>query len=773
MAARAGTLGSSPLFRGTTGPSQILKTPRGFQAMQEILKSEAAYFATPVGVAYLVDKYAIPEGTIKEMVSQVLGSLEPVIADTDLSGVVVQSEKDDDEVIDVKEEELEVMPKQDVSTGGEPPDPDYERLLKELANLTIDELLRRVEDKAYHNLHDLYKEEIEKRKKIEVKGLVFPKEKTDNNVRLHKMRLQNIEEGKMDTYPGNPKNDRIVLQPPEGSDLPPITIGNMTFEDWENKILSDREQIMEDANWYAKIFDSFNVMTKGDKEMNETLAKAWLAGQINMSPIRALNNVIYIHEQFNRGVPFDEVKGKGLPAAVNNVKSIIYGKKIEEGVGQKISDFIDAGYQKDTRSIMGNQEDGGYPFVVDIHTARDTGLVDPVYLNHLIKLGYVIPDGVQIDFGQGGITGTKYENRALWGQDLTRYLNEKNWMGKNDWTPTEIQAIGWMNLTRMYGESGDIDMALNSNLRRIAMEVDPGKGSQWEIQFGDQYQSLPDEKKFKINELVTKKAIEFVNDLTGIDFSSNVHGTGGWELIQNPSTVQETYASQEAVEEAGALLGLFNNQTEILVSSAKELTKNPQNYSLSIVEAGSTNLRDSKTLKGLFERIINNDPAGLFRGYQPIMVNGEPGIQIIIDKDTISKAIDEKRIKKADILPYIQEFSANGLANATKDLDFTVKNYISEANVKKIVNDWTKQKNGQSFINYISEKYKSIAEDTGRSNIDYFREQLTEFIAQLIQKESRPTITDETIKKLTKKQFGGIVEIPHFHYGGFIDINRL
>ena len=45
-------------------------------------------------------------------------------------------------------------------------------------------------------------------------------------------------------------------------------------------------------------------------------------------------------------------------------------------------------------------------------------------------------------------------------------------------------------------------------------------------------------------------------------------------------------------------------------------------------------------------------------------------------------------------------------------------------------------KHGQSFINYISEKYKSIAEDTGRSNIDYFWEQLTEFLAQLIQKES-------------------------------------
>ena len=49
--------------------------------------------------------------------------IKPVIADTDLSGVVVQSKKDDDEVIEVKDEDLEVMPKQDVSTGGEPPNP--------------------------------------------------------------------------------------------------------------------------------------------------------------------------------------------------------------------------------------------------------------------------------------------------------------------------------------------------------------------------------------------------------------------------------------------------------------------------------------------------------------------------------------------------------------------------------------------------------------------------------------------------------------------------
>ena len=134
----------------------------------------------------------------------------------------------------------------------------------------------------------------------------------------------------------------------------------------------------------------------------------------------------------NANVNFsDNVKGKGLPAATNNVKSIIYGKEIEGGIGPKISDFIDAGLDKNSRSWMGGSSTGGQPFVVDVHTARDTGLVDQTYLNHLEKLGYIIPEDIKIDFGQGGITGTKYENRALFGQGLTKYLNETKWIHRS------------------------------------------------------------------------------------------------------------------------------------------------------------------------------------------------------------------------------------------------------------------------------------------------------------------------------------------------------
>jgi hypothetical protein len=601
-------------------------------------------------------------------------------------------------------------------------------------------------------------------------GLNFPKEKTDNNTRLHNLRLQNIIDGKAENYPGGPLNDRIVINGPEGSDLPPIAIGNITYKDWEDKITLDKNQILEAANWYKKIFSSFEVMAGDDKNLRDTLVKAWLSGQINETPSSALTNVIYIYEQWKRGVPFEDVKGKGLPDPTNNIKSIIYGKEIEKGIGPKISDFIDAGLNKNSRSWMGDSSSGGQPFVVDVHTARDTGLVDQTYLNHLEKLGYIIPEDIKIDFGKGGITGTKYENRALFGQGLTKYLNETKWMGKSDWKPAEIQAIGWMNLTNMYAEgnqSGDIFKALNRNLRRIAMEVDPGEGSPWQITYGEKYNKLDDDKKFTISEKITAKAIEMVNELTGVDFSGNVHGTGGWELYQNPSTVQEAYISKEAAKDAAAKLGFLLNQSEVWVNTAKDLTKNPQHFALDIIEAGDTNLRDSNTLKSLFERIINNDPAQIFRGYQPVVVQGEPGIRIIIDKDAISQAIKEKRIKKADVLPYIQEFTKTGLNEAIKDLDFDVNTYISEVELEKLTNDWIKIKNGQSFIDNFSKDTRTTAEGGDRSNIYNLAKQLTQFFARLLQEEST-TITDAT-KKITKKKLGGSIEIPKFHFGGFID----
>jgi len=605
-------------------------------------------------------------------------------------------------------------------------------------------------------------------------GISFPKEKTDNNIRLHTDRLKKLEEGKITTYPGGPQNERIVLEAPAGTALPDIAIGNITFDDWRERVensMSEKD-IMKAANWYKKIYSEFDrVGAKDEKERNK-LVNAWLSGQINESPTNALTNVLYIYEQYKQGVPFEEVKGKSLPDPTNNIKNIIYGKVSDRGIGAKISDFIDAGTGKTTRSFMGNDEAGGMPFVVDVHTARDTGLVDETYLNKLRKLGYEIPDNVKIDFGQGGITGTKYENRAVFGNELTKHLNEINWLGKSDWLPAEIQAIGWMNLTDLYGDlgtSGDITMALERNLRRLSMEVAPGEGSPWATQFGEAYENLDTFEKEKINNIVTERAIEMVNETFGTDFSGVVHGTGGWELYQNPSTVQQTFASKENAKKAGAMLGYLLNQTEVWVNSSKELTKNPKNYGVDLFEEGTDNLRDSDTLKQFFEFFVQNDANGLFRGYQPIVdLDGNVGIRIIIDKDAISQAVKEKKIKKIDVLPYMQDFLTNQFSEFTKDLDFTVQPYITEVELEKLRNDWSKDKNGESFKTYFSDEAGTVTPLKSWSDINNYLKELTDLFGSQIGKARG--------QEVTSKKRGGVIslpEIPSLVNGGLVDINYL
>jgi hypothetical protein len=530
-------------------------------------------------------------------------------------------------------------------------------------------------------------------------GLPIAPEKGAENLRLHTQRMQNtVEKGK--PFPGAPKNPRTVIPAPEGSNLPDITVGNITPQDWQNRIEStlSPEEIAGYSEWYKKVFGEFQRLTNGEPEEMARLTDAWFAGQQKSSPSQTLNDVLFIYEQIKRGVPKDELKGKGLPSANKIVIDILTQSEITGGAGQKIADFLDSGYQKNVRSIMGNAPEGGSPFVVDIHTGRDTGLVDPIFINHMKRLGYDVPKDLQIDF-TSGISGPMYESRAMFGQQLTDHLNAQNWMGRSDWEPAEIQAIGWMQLSNMYGTSnvgGDITDAFARNTRRISMEVDPGAGSPWAEKFGDDYGALDLDTKVQINDEVTAKAIELVNAQMGINLGQTVHGTGGWELYTNPSTVQQAIASKDAAIEAGARLGYLLQQTEVWVNAPKTLTKNPKHFAVDIIETSGENLRDGSALGDLFQRLIDEDPNGLFRGYQPIVIDGKPGIRILITQD----AIKESPLSAAKAKEYIVDFANNKLGRITDDLQFDAEIDIMEADLTQLRNDWTEDKAGGGYKSY-------------------------------------------------------------------------
>jgi hypothetical protein len=533
-------------------------------------------------------------------------------------------------------------------------------------------------------------------------GLPIVQEKGDENLRLHRKRLlAAVEEGK--AYPGAPQNPRTVIKAPEGSNLPDIVVGAVEPGDWQTRIESSmsKEEIAKAADWYKVVFGEFKNQADGNPEEIARLTDAWFAGQQNSSPTQTLNDVLFVYEQIKRGVPKGELKGKGLPSANKIVIDILTDSTIEGGAGQKISDFLDSGYGKNVRAIMGNNPEGGSPFVVDIHTARDTGLVDQKFVNHLTRLGYDVPEGLILDVGGGGIKGPQYENRALFGLQLTENLNDQNWMGRSDWEPAEIQAIGWMQLSGMTGGSntgGDVVDAFTRNTRRISMEVDPGAGSPWANKFGNDFGNLPLPARRAINDEVTAKAIDLVNKQTGITLGSNVHGTGGWELFQNPSTVQQAIASKDTAIEAGARLGYLLQQTEVWVNAPKAITQNPKNFSIDIVEFEGETLRDGDRLTELFDAIISEEPNELFRGYQPIVVDGKPGIRILITND----AVKASPLTKAQAVAYIQEFANGKLGEITGRLNFDAEVDIMEADLTQIRNDWTKDKTGGGYQSYFS-----------------------------------------------------------------------
>ena len=110
----------------------------------------------------------------------------------------------------------------------------------------------------------------------------------------------------------------------------------------------------------------------------------------------------------------------GLEGANRAILSVLTDTEVK-GVGPKISDFRDALDNKNVRSFMGDDVIGGQPFVVDIHTGRDTGLVDKTLLNFLEKKGYKIPKNIKTDF-DAGVPTAKYENRSVFLSNRHKFL---------------------------------------------------------------------------------------------------------------------------------------------------------------------------------------------------------------------------------------------------------------------------------------------------------------------------------------------------------------
>jgi hypothetical protein len=535
----------------------------------------------------------------------------------------------------------------------------------------------------------------------ETRGLPFPSEEAAFRLRTKLNREAKIASGKK-ADPGLPSNPRMVIRAPSaeegGKQLPDFVLGQVTPQDWverHEKILTP-DEMKHSADWYKNIYGNFLNYTNDNEQEARKLMRAWLVAQQNTSPATAMQNVLLQREQMERGVPEHLWRAGGMPNPTSAARSVLRDQPISGGVGQKISDFVDSAEGLDTRSYLGHASEGGTPFVIDVHSARDTGLVDPALINHLRGLGYNEEDlaKVKTDF-EASPSDAQYESRAQWGRDLTDHLNSIGWQGKKDWRPEEIQAIGWMGMTKLTRNAEeDSASGLGRNLRRVSFELAPGEGSPWEAKYGQAFNTLPDEDRATITERMSGRAMELANDIAKTYAVNMVHGTGAWMQYQNPAAVAQVLATQEGADLLAHSVGHMLHQTEVWHNRVKPVTANPKGFAIDFIEQGSKNLADKGQLKDFWQKVLDADDTGLIQGYQPITLpSGQVGVRVLVDKGGKKTA---ERLSGA-----LQQ--GGKLDSILQSLPFDVESQIAEAEISKARNDWKENPNGQAYVQRIRE----------------------------------------------------------------------
>jgi hypothetical protein len=419
---------------------------------------------------------------------------------------------------------------------------------------------------------------------------------------------------------GAQKNVRTVLQA-EGK--PDVVVGPQSLEDWKGRVATNLapEEVTQARGWYSDIRGAFEPWF-GDR--TDEFMSAWLVANKNASPEQALHNALRVSEQIASG-------RSGPQGGLNDeaLRNLFQGMEIEKGVGQKLLDFVDSAVGKPTRTVMGDDPAGGAPAVVDVHSVRDMGFLDEEYMNFLQKEGY---DTSQLELDmRGGPSETQYENAATQMRNLTEELNAEGFAG-GDLTPAEVQAIGWTAQSKATGAKAETPAeAIAGNLRRVSYELAPGRESDFAMKYGERFDALPTESKQRVTEETLTAANDFVNEKIGFAVSDLVVGTGAWQKFEpQPALVNQVLASKEGAEVAANMIGYLAQQEQVWVNKVKNtMTKNPKGFAVTM---SGDELGDPATLARVWEGIMDADQTGLIQGYQPITVDGKPGIMILVDK---------------------------------------------------------------------------------------------------------------------------------------------
>lgn len=415
-------------------------------------------------------------------------------------------------------------------------------------------------------------------------------------------------------------------------------LGPITPEEWAKRATiiwgDDLKGMDEAARWY-ELFDGIMRQWFGDDA--EAIMRGFAVSQANASPEHGLGAVLKVLYKVRRG---ERVSKTEASAVVKEIEAAIKDEVVSSGMAAKLHDFADSLEGVGVRTWMGGLEDAGWPTANDVWSIRDQGYVDKKALNYL-KDRF----GVEVAKDSGGSPGDhQYQRMVEKYAEITDYLNKEKFGGRDDWNPSQVQALGWSTIQKLYGRNPqNFHYAILGNAHQIDTEVTQGVSN-----LGA---DLSAHEAIAVAKEMEPRLIELIDDTPDVYMVPGVtYTTGGWEGGSNGVMQFKVVGSKRAIEDLVQRIGRAFDQEWV---QASRRTSSQSMDPRSAVVISSDSFKTEAEKQRFFEILGRNSPESVnttlvarLRAYKKRL---KPGSRRYIQTE---KAIAEAKQKVKDLQGY-------------------------------------------------------------------------------------------------------------------------
>ena len=476
-----------------------------------------------------------------------------------------------------------------------------------------------------------------------------------------------------------------------------MVVGDITFNDWKERVSSLPSAVVQDyRQWYGTALAQFNKVF--GKSRGEKYMLGWLLGNQNESPAGAMRNLLRAEDK-TLNIPQSYTAGLGE----QKILQALGQGDIESGAGPKLMDFVDSAYERNLRTFMGDRPEGGGPAVMDVHSTRDMGYVDDTFKKWLHQKFGDQADDITVDV-KGGVLDTQYERGS---EKMNRFAQEANAEGflGGDWTPHEIQAVGWKYMgDKVGGGVQTIPEALQSNIRRLSTELTFAHGSPLDQKYGEIWRNMPYKDQAFLTDYVFRNTLPDLMADVGVRGDANLAGGKYQDDPWVPSIQLDALASAERAADMADMIGLTYQQD--MVIRGRPL-KSGTTLSLEVVLDGNPNMRQAmKFLESLKSELGAAGTGGYYTPETNTMTLFLENQPRVTSTGKISNVIESTAALNARISGDLDR-----AIDATRDLvKLGIKDRVlfnSEANWHGEFDHWKQGGSGEPFKSALRERQRS------------------------------------------------------------------